>query len=62
MMDGKAMPDIKKCPFCYSGKNNITEIISLLWVVNCDSCGCVGPFKESKHEAVECWNKALRTE
>lgn len=53
------------CPFCFSDKTRSTSIGSedndeRDWFVECTNCLANGPMADSRHEAVQEWNKALR--
>lgn len=55
----------KPCPFCMSADTLTTCIASedndeRNYFVECKNCAADGPLTESRHEAIQEWNKALR--
>ncbi len=51
--------ELKPCPFC-GGKmeaDGIATCTDGTCSVECDDCGCLGPFKGSEDEARSSWNK-----
>ena len=54
--------ELKPCPFCQDGgKLFINGGVGCRWV-ECSSCGCDGPARETEAEAIEAWNtRAERT-
>ena len=58
---GKAMSDVKPCPFCGESRAFVEDIETaqgLKWYVFCYACGATGGYKETPAKAIEAWNKA----
>lgn len=51
---------ISPCPFCGSDSVKAEEDWDNGWVVTCDVCEAVGPWKCLKKDAIIAWNRAKR--
>ena len=60
---------IKGCPFCGEDPEGMAACVAIPltartrgqepigWFVQCEKCGCEGPYKDTKSEAIEAWNR-----
>ena len=59
-MGGTAeMTELKPCPFC-GGSAQCTNPTT--WQVWCAKCGAIGPWKITREEAIEAWNRRAAKE
>ena len=65
--------ELKRCPFCGTGREEYDKGVPILrvahlarecglWAVFCDGCGGRGPARMDEHKAIAAWNKRAKGE